>query len=102
MKIELFKAKQKWRKGGFHTNPNVGWGLILVVSLLLILAALTFGGLLFLETRADYVPEESGNGGQIRIVKKARILQALEYFEEREERSREILIDGAPVVDPSL
>lgn len=101
MKIELIKIKHKWKKGGFHTNPNLGWGLILGVSLAIALWALAFGTLLFREVQREYVPEEAGQT-QIRIVKKARLEKVLEYFSTREKFSQDMLSDPSPIIDPSI
>lgn len=102
MKIEFLKTKQKWKKGGFHTNPNIGWGLVLLVSTALCIWALAFGALLFRQTQEEYVADESASGSQIRIVKKARVEKALEYFTKKEEASQEILEAPSAVIDPSL
>ena len=102
MKIEFLKTKQKWKKGGFHTNPNIGWGLVLLVSTALCIWALAFGAILFRRTQQEHVADEGGNGSQIRIVKKARVEKALEYFTKKEEVSKEIREAPTAVIDPSL
>lgn len=101
MKIELPKTRKKWKKGGFHTNPNIGWGIVLAIALVLVLAALALGVYLFVRTNQEYSGEPSPDS-RIKIVKKERIIKVLEYFSSREQRSAEIIQNPSPVIDPSI
>lgn len=102
MKLEIFKPKKKFRKGGFHTNPNIGWEIILFIGLVLIIVALVFGIYFFAQVSKENTEAASGGSSQIKIVKKDRINKAIEYFSARREKSAEILNSPAPVIDPSL
>lgn len=98
---KLFKIQKKFRKGGFHANPNVGWEVIALLALLLILGIFIFGFFLFRWVNLEFIAP-STSGGRTPMVDEDRINRALDYFAEREKKSVEILSAPAPVVDPSL
>lgn len=103
MKIEFFKIKKSFKKGGFHTNPNISWGIVLCLALVLIGSFFIFGYYLFTLTDKEFVVLDSDiENGQTRIVTKERIDKSLEYFSERVKKSIQILNSPAPIVDPSL
>jgi hypothetical protein len=102
MKIEIFKNKKKFKKGGFHTNPNIGWEIILVVAAVLTIASISLGVYLFLDTNKKFTTYELDGSSAIKIVKKDRIEKVLEYFAVREQRSRDILNSPSPIIDPSI
>ncbi|MFZ2149655.1 MAG: hypothetical protein WAV15_00655 [Minisyncoccia bacterium] len=102
MKIEIFKTKKKFRKGGFHTNPNVSWELILYIASILTIASLVFGVSSFLRINEEFTADRPQEGSHIKIVKKERIEKVLEYFSLRKQKSAEILYSSSPIIDPSL
>ena len=97
----IFKLNKKFRKGGFHTDPNIGWGVVLAVGLLLILAGIVFGAYMLLKISKDTEITQSVNSG-IKIVKKERIEKMVESFYKREIKSSDILREPAIIVDPSI
>ena len=102
MKIEILKIKKSFKKGGFHTNPNISWEFILCMALIVVLASFIFGFYLFKQINEEFVVPITNTDGQIEMVKKERIEKVLDYFSEREKKSTEILNSPAPIVDPSL
>lgn len=102
MKIEIFKNKKKFKKGGFHTNPNIGWELVLGVAAVLTIASISFGVYLFIETNKKFTTPDTDGSSEVKIVKKDRIEKVLEYFSLREQRSAAILISPSPIIDPSI
>jgi hypothetical protein len=102
MEIKIFKNRKKFKKGGFHANPNIGWELILYIAFLLIITALVFGVYLFMHTNKEFMELSQNDNPQIKIVKKGRIEKILEYFSLRESKSAEILNSSSSIVDPSL
>ncbi|MBI2630649.1 hypothetical protein HYW73_00325 [Candidatus Nomurabacteria bacterium] len=102
MKIEIFKNKKKFKKGGFHTNPNIGWEIILLITFILVVLSLAFGVYLFVRTNEEFGASATNGSSQVKIVKKDRIEKALQYFSLRGQKSKEILNSPSPVIDPSL
>ncbi len=102
MNIKIFKNKKKFKKGGFHTNPNIGWEIILFINLFLVAFILIFGVYLFMLTNKESEADGRESGSQIKIVKKDRIDKVLEYFSLREKKSADILNSPSPLIDPSL
>jgi hypothetical protein len=102
MKIKIFKNKKKFKKGGFHANPNIGWEIILYITLCLAAFALVSGAYLFMRTNREPLAPVVGSGSHIKIVKKDRIGKVLQYFSLREKKSAEILKSPPPFIDPSL
>lgn len=102
MKIEILKIKKKFKKGGFHTNPNIGWRIILFLVFFMIVISIIFGFYLFRKTNKEFVISNTEIKVQDNIVKKERLEKVLEYFSEREKKSTLILNSPSPIVDPSL
>lgn len=102
MKIEIFKKQKNFRKGGFHTNPNISWEITLSAAFVVTIAFCIFGFYLFLQTNQESVSSTMETLEQIETVKKGRIDQALEYFSDREKQSTLILQNPSGLVDPSL
>ena len=102
MKIEILKTKKNFKKGGFHTNPNVSWEVLLFIALILILLSFVFGFYLFRQINKEFILSDSENNSQTKVIKKERIQKVLEYFSERQKKSAEMLNSPAPIVDPSL
>ena len=102
MKIEIFKIKKNFRKGGFHTNPNVGWKIILFMVFFVIIASIIFGFYLFGKIDKEFAVPITETEVQEKIVKKERLEKVLEYFFLREKKSIEILNSPSPVIDPAL
>ena len=102
MKIKIFKNKKSFKKGGFHTNPDNWWEIVLVIALIVVLALFVLGFYLFRKTNKELTVPEPENNEQIETVTRERIEKALEYFSEREKKSTEILNSPSPIIDPSL
>ena len=102
MKIKIPKIKKSFRKGGFHTNPNISWEIVLGLALVLILASFIFGFYLFTQVSRESVLPTTDSDKQIPMVDESRLEKALDHFSERERKSAEILNSSVPVVDPSL
>ena len=98
----LFKKKTSFRKGGFHTNPNIGWELILVVAFGIIAGLFVFGFSLFRKTNEEFNAPISGLPLGTASIREKKLQDVLKIFSDREQRSREILGSPAGVVDPSL
>ncbi len=102
MEIKIFKKKKSFRKGGFHTNPNLGWQIIVIMAFGIVAVFFSFGFYLFLQGGEEFeVPSPSNLAGE-QIINRGRLGQALEYFAEKKAKSTAILDAPAKVVDPSL
>lgn len=102
MKIELFKKKKNFRKGGFHTNPDICWEIIICVAFAIILAALVFSFLLFKKINKGFTVPEGDTKGKASLVSRERVDKALGFFSERAQKSIQIINSPSPIVDPSL
>lgn len=101
MKIKFFKKEKVFKKGGFHTNPDISWEVVLYLAFALILASFVFGSYLIRAVNKEFSINENTNP-QVKIIEKEKISKALQYFTEREKKSSEIINSPAPFVDPSL
>lgn len=98
---KLFKPRKKFRKGGFHTNPNISWEMIVALVFVVTVGFFTVGARLFLESNREFnVPFVEEPSDKIRS-ERAKIEKTLDYFSERREKSNAILSTPAHVVDPS-
>jgi hypothetical protein len=98
----LLKKKTRFRKGGFHANPNIGWELILVLAFGIIAGLFVVSAYLFRQTNAEFNAPVSGLPQSTASIREERLQNTLQIFSGREQRSREILSSPAGVVDPSL
>ncbi len=99
MKIKFFKKEKVFKKGGFHTNPDIGWEIVLYISFVLVLGSFVFGFFLFQRVDEEFTP--TANSTEARIIDREKMGKVLEYFAEREEKSSEIINSPSPFVDPS-
>ena len=99
MKINVFKKERVFKKGGFHTNPDISWEIVLYISFALMAASFVFGFFLFKEIDKEFIP---GNTMRTKILDKEKVDATLDYFAEREKRSSGIVNSPSPVVDPSI
>lgn len=102
MKLPILKREKKFRKGGFHTNPNIGWALVLFLGLLIASSLFAWGSLMFLKTSRELEAPSLGDQASQVAVDQKRIEKILEYFRAREQKSREIISAPPQVADPSL
>ncbi|KKT01101.1 MAG: hypothetical protein UV76_C0002G0014 [Candidatus Nomurabacteria bacterium GW2011_GWA2_43_15] len=102
MKIKIPKIKKSFRKGGFHTNPNISWEIVLCLALALILASFVSGFYLFTQVSRESFLPIADSDKQVPMVDENRLEKVLDYFSERENKSAGILNSPIPVVDPSL
>ncbi len=102
MDLKIFKIKSNFKKEKLPVRPNLVWSIILFVALVLVLASFFLGTILFMQINKDLEISTEQIRGQVKMVKKEKIEEALKYFTEREEKSTEILSLPSPVVDPSL
>jgi hypothetical protein len=102
MKIEFLKKKKNFRKGGFHTNPDVCWEIIIFMAFIIIVAALVFSFLLFKKINQGFTVPEGDIKVNTTSVSRDRVDKSLGYFSERAQKSIQILNSPSPIVDPSL
>ena len=102
MKIKIPKIKKSFKKGSSVININFYWDMILLIAFCVILFAFIFGFLVFRRVNTEIGFSAENTGKEIRTFKKERLDQVLEYFAEREAKSKAILFSPSPIVDPSL
>ncbi len=102
MDIKIFEKRKSFRKGGFHTNPNIGWQIILVLAFGVVVALFAFGFFLFRKANREFQAPSFSEEARGKLVDRARLDQALEYYAEKAADSAEILSLPAKVVDPSI
>jgi len=102
MRLKFFKKRERiFKKGGFHTNPDISWEVVLFLAFALAALSFVFGFFLLQEVGKEPGASELSGRGQAKIIEKERIDKALDYFSEREKRSAEISNSPSPIVDPS-
>ncbi|MBY0376468.1 hypothetical protein K2P96_00645 [Patescibacteria group bacterium] len=103
MKLEFFKKKAKvFKKGGFHTNPDVAWEIVVYLALALIIAVLAYSIFFFRDIDKGFSVPDTDVTEQSKAVGKDRIDKVLKFFSDREDKTNQILSSPAPFVDPSL
>ncbi len=102
MKIKLFKKENNFKKKDFILNFNFYWKIAVFGAFVLILLSFFFGYRLFNQINEESILSSINLDEQIPTVNQDRILKALNYFSEREQKSVEILNSSISIVDPSL
>ncbi|MEX2052081.1 MAG: hypothetical protein WD991_00075 [Candidatus Paceibacterota bacterium] len=102
MQIKFSKKKKILHKGTVHINPDIYWQMICLSALTLAVLGCVFGFYLFTKVNKDFISLGEEDANTAEKVKKERLDSALEYFQERKERSSDILSSPSPIVDPSL
>jgi hypothetical protein len=102
MKLDFLKKKNNFKKKDFTFNPNLYWQFTILGVLIVMIATLFFGYHLFKQVNLGSVLSTVNNSEQVPSISTDRIKKVLNYFSEREQKSKEILSSPVPVVDPSL
>ncbi|HEY4493862.1 MAG TPA: hypothetical protein VJB95_00290 [Candidatus Paceibacterota bacterium] len=101
MEIKLFTNKNR-RKHGNKINPAFYWYAVLSGGIILALTAFVFSFYLFQSINTEATVPAGAPGAEAKAVRKERIDKALDYFAERKNISRDIIISPSTLVDPSL
>jgi len=101
MNIKIFKFKKNFRKGGLHTNQDIYWNILQALAFLFVVSSFVLGFYLFriMDREFSLSPEDAG--GQSQAISKERINNVLNYFVEKEIKSKSIINSPALIVDPS-
>ncbi len=99
---DLFKKKKVWKKNDFEINPNLYWRYLLVLVVVVIVGSFVFGVVVYRQIKSEPLVSVGNSQETERTDQKNRILEMLEYFEARKQKSDLIIISPSPVVDPSL
>ena len=107
MNLKIFKTKKKFKKSEHQPNPDFYWKIIFFITAVLVFIALGFGIDLFLKVnKEDFSPTieqpATEDDGQSQKISNERINKVLEYFADRENKSKNILNSASPIKDPSL
>jgi uncharacterized membrane protein SpoIIM required for sporulation len=102
MNIKFIKFKKKFKKHDLWSNVNFYWKICVLIVVGVIILSLVFSYYLFVKVNKKYDTSTISESDLVETIKKARLDKALEYFDKRAERSKEILYTIPPAIDPSL
>jgi hypothetical protein len=101
IQIKIPKVKKAFKKGSLVINPEAYWIAILFIFSATVVLAFAFGYVLFKKVSQD--PSISDEEARSRaLVQEERLVQTLQYFRSREQKSLNITASPSPIVDPSL
>lgn len=100
--LKLFKKKKVWKKNDFEINPNLYWRYLLVLVVVVIAGSFIFGVIIYGQIKSEPLSSFDSGKETERSDQKNSILEMLEYFEIRKEKSELIISSPSPVVDPSI
>jgi hypothetical protein len=101
LKLKIFKHKKTFKKDDSNIDPNVYWKII--VFTFFILSGLAFAfGLYFLNKLEKEFLVDQNSSSSLETDNQERMQGVLEYFSERENKSKTIINSPSPVIDPSL
>lgn len=102
MNIDFLKKRKSFKKNDYQINPDVFWKMILWIIFFVIVLSFIYGFFLFLQTNKDLnfnAKNINDNKEEERILRTEKISN---YFNERKNKSAEIIKSVSPVSDPSL
>jgi hypothetical protein len=102
MKIKFFEKSNNFKRKDSVLNQNLYWETAVFGEFILIIISFIFGYYLFAQINKIPASSVANDNGQVPTIDKVRIEKALNYFSDREQKSKAILNSPAPVVDPSL
>lgn len=102
MNIKFFKKEKSFKKENLWLDISFFWKLFIFIMFATTLGSLFFGYYFFMKINKESAPGVEDTKNNDHIVRKERIEKVLEYFSLRQQRSDQILISPAPVIDPSL
>ncbi|MBP6866037.1 MAG: hypothetical protein KBC12_00640 [Candidatus Pacebacteria bacterium] len=100
--LNLLKKKKVWKKNDFEINPNLYWRYLLVLVVVVIAGSFVFGVIIYGQIKSEPLSAVDSGRETERSDQKNSILEMLEYFETRKEKSELITNSPSPVVDPSI
>jgi hypothetical protein len=98
MDLEFLKNKNKFKKGGIHIDREIYWNGCLAVGLLIIFAGAAYGFILFRGVSREQEPAPLDIG---KVIDKNALAKTLNYFNEREKNSENVINSPSPLADPS-
>ncbi len=102
LKFLKFKDKKVFKKGSAEINPNPFWNVVLMFAAVMIVFAFSFTFFVFQRVNKEVISDSTGAGTQATVLPKERLEKILQYFQDREDKSKEIFNSPSPVIDPSL
>ena len=102
MKIEFFKKRRNFKKGGISSGPDFFWNILLLIALLIILTSFVLGFILFRQVNKEPILSLEDINEKSQTLDKEKLEKVLEYFSDRKNKSTDILNSPSPIVDPSL
>ena len=101
LKLKFSKNQKIFKKDESNIDPNVYWKII--VFTFFILSGLAFAfGLYFLNKLEKEFSVNQNSSSALETDNQERMQGVLEYFSERENKSKQIINSPSPVIDPSL
>jgi hypothetical protein len=100
--LEKFKPKKVFKKENNQIDSSKYWNILFYVFLTLFLASIVFGYFIFQSLNTDFILNTDNNQNSVGINQRDKIKKTIQYFEQKEENSNEIINSGILIVDPSL
>jgi uncharacterized ion transporter superfamily protein YfcC len=102
MNIDFFKNKKSFKKNNYQENPDVYWKMILWIVFFIVVISFIYGFFLFLQTNKDFEITVSKSNDNLEKERILRTDKMSNYFNERKNKSIEIINSTSPISDPSL
>lgn len=102
MNLNFLKFEKKFKKKEHQPDPDFYWRILFSVAVVLMLAGLVFGMFLFIKINQEDFSVSLGASGEGQKINKDRIGKVLQYFTDRQDKSKDILVMPSPRRDPSI
>ena len=102
MDLKFLKFEKKFKKKEHQPDPDFYWRIIFGVTAVLVLSGVVFAGYLMKQINQQDFSLSLEYGGEARKISNDRIDKVLQYFTNRENKSKDILVLPSPKRDPSI
>lgn len=102
MDLKFLKFEKKFKKKEHQPDPDFYWRVIFGVTTVLFLSGIVFGGFLLKKVNQQDFSLSLEYSGEGKKISENRIDKVLQYFTDRENKSKDILVLPAPRRDPSI
>lgn len=100
--LKKIKIERKIKKENSDVQTDLYWKFIVIFSFVCVCVAFGFGIYFFQNLNNTTQNANEKNVQNNDLINKNKLDSVIKYFTEKEQKSKDIIVKPAPVIDPSL